>query len=84
MPSPADDLGADSVPHQTANLARLGVPPERRFGENEVTVEGHLEATPGRRKHGDVRDHGSPPGEEFVRQTDGARDVVSGNAELDL
>jgi hypothetical protein len=60
------------------------MPPERGFGEDDVTVKRHLEATPGRRKHGDVRDHGSPTGEEFVRQTDGTRDVVSGNAELDL
>jgi hypothetical protein len=82
--SAAGDLGADPVPHQSGYLARPGMPPERRFGKEEVTVKGHLEATPRRGKHGDVRDHRRPAGEQFVRQTDGARDVVSGNAELDL
>jgi len=80
----AGDFRADAIPHQTCNLACLGMSPERRFGKDEVTVERHLEATPGRRKHADVRDHGSPAGEQFVRQTDGTRDVVSGNAKLDL
>jgi len=60
------------------------VPADRRLGEDQLSVERNLESSLRRRKQGDVRDYRSPAAKQLVRQTDGAGDVVSGNAELDL
>src|SRR5438105_1324068 len=60
------------------------MPVQGRLGEDEIAVEGHLEAAfPGALQLDGV-DHMRPPGEEFIRQTDGLGDVVSGDAELDV
>jgi hypothetical protein len=60
------------------------VPSERSLREDQFTVERDLEAALGRRDQFDVLDDRRPAREQFVRQTDGTRYVVSGNAELDL
>ena len=55
----------------------------RIFGEDRLVVERDLEASLRARDEIDAFDDGRPPVEQFVRQTDGPGDVVSGNAELD-
>jgi hypothetical protein len=57
---------------------------QRRLGEHELAVEADLEATLRRGHELDPLDDRRPSLEQLVRQTDGAWDVVSGNAELDL
>jgi uncharacterized protein (TIGR03086 family) len=82
--SAALDLGAEAVAHEARDLARLGVTPERRLGEEQVAVERDLEAPSRRRQQLDRLDDRGPPGEQLVRQTDGVGHIVSGDAELDL
>jgi hypothetical protein len=60
------------------------VPTDRRLREDHLSVQRNLESPLRRRKQGNVRDYGSPAAQQLVRQTDGAGDVVSRNAELDL
>jgi hypothetical protein len=57
---------------------------ERRLREDHLTVEGDLEASLRGGDQLNRLDDRRPALEEFVRQTDGVRDVVSGDAELDL
>jgi hypothetical protein len=59
------------------------VPAQLGLGEEQLVVEGHLEAALRRGDEVEALDDRCPTVEQFVRQTDGARDVVSGNAELD-
>ena len=77
------DLRTDALSDDAGDLSWLGVAPQARLGEDELTVEGHLEAAAARRDKLDVLDDRCPAGQQFVRQTDGPRHVVSGNAELD-
>src|SRR5207248_3394830 len=77
------DRWAQSLAHQGGDLAGLGVAAEGRLGEDQLAVEDHLEAAVGRRHQLDGLDDRRPPLEQLVRQTDGTRHVVSGNAELD-
>ena len=83
VPLVARDLWSQPFAHDVGDLARFGVSAERGFREDQVTVERDFEAALRRRDHVDVLDDRSPPGEEFVRQTDGTRYVVSGDAEFD-
>jgi hypothetical protein len=59
------------------------VPTERGFGEDQLAIEDDLEAPLRTGDHVDPLDDGRPATEQFVRQTDGTGDIVSGNAELD-
>src|SRR4051794_9434904 len=59
------------------------MPAQRGFGEDQVTVEDHLEAALRRRQQVDRLDDRRPSGEQFVRQTDGPWHVISGDAEFD-
>ena len=56
---------------------------EGGFREDQLVVELDLEATLRRRHQLEGLDDGCPTGEELVRQTDGVRNVVSKNTELD-
>jgi hypothetical protein len=80
----AGDLRADPVPDQGDDLAGLGVAAHSGLGEDQLVVKGDLEAPLRRRQQFDGRQDRGPSPEQLVRQTDGARYVVSGNAELDL
>jgi hypothetical protein len=74
---------SDTVSYQSGDLARLSVPAECRLREDQHVIQGDLESTLRRGDQLDRRDDWCPAGEQFVRQTDGARDIVSGDAELD-
>jgi hypothetical protein len=65
------------------DLAGFGVALEGRLGKDQLAVEGDLEAALGARDEIERLDDRRPPGQQLVRQTDGTRDVVSGDAELD-
>ena len=82
-PSTAGYLGPDPLSHQPSDLAGFGVPAELRLREDQFPVQRNLEPPLRGRQEGDVRDDRSPSTQQFVRQTDGARDVVSGDAEFD-
>ena len=69
---------------QCGDFTGLGVTTERGLREDDLTVEGHLEAALGGWHERDTGDDRCPSGEEFVRQTDGTRHVVSGDAELNV
>src|SRR4051812_5049412 len=77
------DLGTQSRPHDGGDLAGVGVTPQRGFGVDQFAVEGDLETALGGRQQLDRLDDRRPSREQFVRQTDGTRYVVSGDAELD-
>jgi hypothetical protein len=59
------------------------VAPEVGLREDQLAVERDLEASLGGREQLDRLQDRCPSGQQLVRQTDGSRDVVSGNAELD-
>ncbi len=67
-----------------ADLAGVRMPAERRLRKDQLVVEGDLESSLRRGRHLDRGDDWRPPGEKFVRQTDGSGNVISGDAELDL
>src|SRR5581483_147437 len=77
------DLGADALTHDGDDFAGLSVALQRSLGEDQLVVEGDLEAAARRRHELDVLDDRGPAVQQFVRQTDGTRHVVSGNTELD-
>ena len=81
--SGAGNLGADAFANEVRDLAGRRVAPERLLREDELTVERHLEASVRSRNELDRFDDGSPTLQQLVRQTDGARNVVSGDAEFD-
>ena len=69
------------VPHQSHDLSRLGVSPERLLGENEATVYRHVEY-PARGL--DQADLGIGKGLfQLSRQTGGSGLIVSNDAVLD-
>jgi len=77
------DLRAHLVSDQSCHLAGLGVAADLSLGEHDLVVDGDLEAALRRGDQFEAFDDRRPTGEQFVRQTDGTRNVVSGNAELD-
>jgi hypothetical protein len=81
--SAARDLRSDALTHEADDLAGVGVAADGRLGEDQLAVEGDLEPTLGRGLEGQVGDQRSPAVEQFVRQTDGTGNVVSGDAEFD-
>jgi len=56
---------------------------ESGLREDELAVERHLETPARGRDQLEAGEERGPSLQEFVRQTDGLRDVVSGDAELD-
>lgn len=50
---------------------------QSNFAEQQMIVDSDLKATARRRDQRDRRDGGRVAGEQFVRQTDGVRGVVS-------
>jgi hypothetical protein len=77
------DRRAEGALGESDDLAGFGVAAQGCLGEDQLTVEGHLEAALGAREKVERLDDRRPSRQEFVRQTDGSRDVVSGDAELD-
>jgi len=77
------DLVPDSFSHEGGHLPLPGVASERRLRKDELVVERDLEPTLRRGEELDVLDQRRPATQQLVRQTDGAGNVVSGNAELD-
>lgn len=80
---PGEDFRADPLADKRCDLAWLGVAAQTGFGEDQDVVKGDLEAPFGPRDQLDHRQDWGPTGEQFVRQTDGSGNVVSGDAELD-
>ena len=78
------DLRAQALPHDGGDLPRFGMAVQGGLGEDQVAVQRHLEAALARALQLDGVDDVGPSVEQFVRQTDGLGDVVSGDAELDL
>jgi len=62
----------------------LRVPAELCLREDQLAVQRDLEAPFRGGDQLDGSDDGRPSGEKFVRQTDGTRNIVSGDAELDF
>jgi len=79
----AFDRRAHPLLEDRHHLTGFCMPPERGLGEHEVAVEDHLEASLRARDEVDLLDDRRPSREDLVRQTDGSRYVVSGDAELD-
>jgi len=80
----AVDGRTEALSHEAVYLARTGVSLERRFREEELAIQLHLEApaaTWPQRRLGDPR---RPPGEKLSHQTGGSISVVSDDAELDV
>jgi hypothetical protein len=77
------DLRTEALSNNARDLAGIGVPTQVGLGEDQVAVESDLEPSARRRHQIDVLDDRRPPVQQFVRQTDGTRHVVSGNTELD-
>jgi hypothetical protein len=77
------DLRTEAVADEGRDLGGRGMAPEGRLGEDHLVIEADLEAALRRREQVDRGDDRGPPLQQLVRQTDGPRDVVSGNAELD-
>ena len=75
-------LGADPLTDQPDHLPGLGVAAQGRLGEDQISVERDFEATLRRRDQLDCDDDRGPAGKKLVRQTDGTRDVVSRDTEL--
>jgi hypothetical protein len=73
----------DAILYQAGDLPGVGMATQAGFGEDQVAVESHFEAALGRGQQLNGLDDRRPVGQEFIRQTDGTGDVVSGNAELD-
>src|SRR5205823_2539760 len=61
------DRRAQSLANDARDLAALGVAAEGRLGEDQLAVEGHLEAAVGRRHQLDGLDDRRPPLEQLVR-----------------
>jgi hypothetical protein len=57
---------------------------ERGLRKNQLAVERDFKSSLRGWDQLDRRDEWRPSLEQFIRQTDGVRDVVSGDAELDL
>lgn len=76
-------FGSDAIADERCDLAGSGMATEGRLRVDEVTVERHLEASPRGGHKFDRRDQWCPALQQLVRQTDGLRYVVSGDAELD-
>ena len=81
--SVAADLRADALAHERHDLARMGMPTERLLREDQLAVKRYLESAVRRRDELDRFDDRRPTAQEFVRQTDGPRYVVSRDAEVD-
>jgi hypothetical protein len=81
---PTVDAGSDALLDECGDFTGLGVATNRSLGEEKRAIEGHLEAAFRGRQQLDTGDDRRPSRKQFVRQTDGARNVVSGDAELDL
>ena len=75
--------GPDVVLEQADDLTGFGMAADVVLGEDEIAVDGDVEhaLVPG--DQFDRHDGGGPPPQQFVRQTDGTGDVVSGDAERD-
>ena len=69
--------------HEIDNLTRRGVSSQPLLGEDEVTVERHLEAAVGGWYELDGLDDRCPTAEKLVRQTDGTGNIVSRDTEVD-
>jgi hypothetical protein len=82
-PRSAFELEADLGPEQAGDLARVGVAPERGLGEDQLAIDGDLEASLARRDQLDRLDDGRPSVGQLSRQTDGSFVVASGDAVLD-
>jgi hypothetical protein len=78
------DAGSDALLDECGDFTGLGMTSKRSLGVDQRAIEGHLESAFRRRHQVDTGDDRRPSGKQFGRQTDGARYVVSGNAELDL
>jgi hypothetical protein len=79
----ASDLGAQPVAEDCGDFAGIGVAAQGGLGEHQITVNDDLKPALRRRDQLDRLDDGRPPLQQLVRQTDGSRDIVSGDAELD-
>ena len=60
------------------------MPAQPSFRKDQLPIERDLESSFRRRDEGHLTYHWGPTIQQLVRQTDGARNVVSGNAEFDL
>jgi hypothetical protein len=78
------DAGSDALLDECGDFTGLGVATKRSLGEDKHAIEGHLEAALRGRQQLDTGDDRRPSRKQVVRQTDGARNVVSGDAEFDL
>jgi hypothetical protein len=77
------DAGAYALLDECGDFTGLGMTTERDLREDERVIEAHLEAAVRGRHQVDAGDDRRPCRQQLVRQTDGARNVVSGYAELD-
>jgi len=80
---PVDRRSEDGL-DQLAHLAGSGMSIEGGLGEDERTIELHLEPAAAARNERRTADQRRPGVEELSHQTGGSRDVVSDDAELDL
>jgi len=69
--------------HQSFYLARFYVPPGAKLGVEQLVIDGHFKRPARRGDERDRFDAGLERLEQFCRQTDGARGVVSNSAIFD-
>lgn len=83
MPLTPVDRRAEDRLRQLQDFALLGKTLQAFLAEDQLVVEGHLEAALVRRPERHLDQDRGPGPQDFSRQTGGLLEIVSGNAELD-